>query len=247
MNILPLAVLWWLSRKKGASHHPAHRATHHAAHTAKHGPKWPSPKDPPPKRAPARHTAPAPHKAPHRKPQPAHHEPTLHDHNDIGPTITHKPVQREHVEHTVVHDQPHVVHHAPIHHASSPVHDAQTQLLSDLHNEPPAPATAANDVEQHAHDGEYPIAHLQKILVGLGWRGDNTTSGPIVPALKDGLYGPVTHGDWQRSAVKRNLDPSFDRVSSTVARVDPDTYATLKALAVSKGAVVGARRRMYIP
>jgi len=110
------------------------------------------------------------------------------------------------------------------------------------------PTPAGSGVEDH-QDGprEYDIAELQHILIGLGWRGNLTTSGPLSPALQDGLYGPITRADWEQSAKKRNLDPTFERVTGQTAHVDPDTYDALKALARSKGGVVGARRKMYIP
>lgn len=89
--------------------------------------------------------------------------------------------------------------------------------------------------------GNVAVSDAQRILVGLGWRGHLTTSGPLHPELKDGEFGPVTADDWAQSARKRGLDPTFARVGPTTAHVDRKTYETLKQVAQSKGAVIVGR------
>lgn len=87
------------------------------------------------------------------------------------------------------------------------------------------------------------IATIQRILVGLGWRGHGTTHGALQPELTDGLWGPVTRDDWQTSAHTHGVDPTIERLGPETAHVDPDAYAALRSLAAQRGAVVGGRRR----
>jgi hypothetical protein len=89
-------------------------------------------------------------------------------------------------------------------------------------------------------DGSRSVAKVQSILRGMGWKGDLKTSGPLSPALTDGEFGPVTRRDWQQSANKRGLDPTFERLGPNTVRVSPATYAALSKLS---GGVAG----IYIP
>jgi hypothetical protein len=126
-----------------------------------------------------------------------------------------------------------------------PQENAQQESLPELHAAPPEPA-AATTAETPPPAGTS-VASVQRILVGLGWRGHLTTQGALQPSLTDGEYGPVTHDDWQQSARKRGLDPAFERLGPNTVEVNPDTYAALRELARSRGATVDGRRRPYIP
>lgn len=236
----PLLLLWLLGRGHGGSQ-----------------PSWPSRKSPPPRKAShararakpsssthaaathaaathpaaaqaahAVHHAAAPDHAPHDHAMPVH---TEHDSSEKGPDLTAlnfglRPAARR------------AAHHAPAEHAAA----------ADTHTaEPPSPA-----------EGQYSVANVQAILRALGWRGHLTTRGPLSPDLTDGLspkyedQPSVTRDDWQQSARKRGLDPTFIRVDSVTVHVDPETYATLRDVARSMGGNVvgiGRGRRIYIP
>lgn len=88
----------------------------------------------------------------------------------------------------------------------------------------PAPSTAGNLFVTS-------VASVQDILVRLGWRGDNTTSGPISKKLTDGEYGETTAKNWVRSANKRKLNNTIERVDGYTVRVDQNTFLQLKAVA----------------
>ena len=75
------------------------------------------------------------------------------------------------------------------------------------------------------------VASVQDILIRLGWRGDNLTSGPISPKLTDGEYGSMTANNWIRSANKRKLVNTITRVDGYTVRVDEKTFLELKAVA----------------
>lgn len=93
-----------------------------------------------------------------------------------------------------------------------------------------------------ADTGGRSVADIQAILRGLGWTGHLTTKGSVQNILRDGLFGPATHDDWQQSANKRRLDPTMERTGPDTARVSVDTYNALKAIA--KPGVSGS---VYIP
>jgi hypothetical protein len=163
----------------------------------------------------------------------------------------------------------HAVH--PAHHHASPAEHAAHELPeSSLHRqEPPPPEVPVSHLSkprvvhrrrrkprvtrlpvQHItaspHDDGIPVtsvANVQGVLRGLGWTGHLTTKGPVIPELKDGLFGQITVDDWEQSANKRGLDPTIVRVNGTTVHVHPDTYSALVAVARSKGAVVG----IYFP
>jgi len=150
----------------------------------------------------------------------------------IPPLTAHamRAVKRKHKRKRVVH------HVAPV----VTAHDAPVEAAAPH----AAPLThAAAPVQHHAKHtrkagpGDVRVRQLQKILVALGWRGDATTSGPLIPALQDGLYGPITRRNWQRSARKRNLDTTFARINGKWAHVSLATYKALLAVAQSKGLV----------
>ncbi len=71
-----------------------------------------------------------------------------------------------------------------------------------------------------------PIKDLQYILIGiLHWRKTAANS--------DGKFGPTTMKQWQQSAVKRKLNPAFDRASATEAWVHPQTLNTMAGRVVA--------------
>jgi hypothetical protein len=223
MNLLLPGLLWLMTRKKGKGATPRRSHAHAPSKTKAKAPEWPSTKHPPPQKAPERSAQKTQRPADHT---PAHNAPVHHE--AVDP----------------VHSAP--VHHAAVHPASSAIHDAQSELLSQLHSAPPEPAPAGSSVQDHAQGGEYDIAELQAILRKLGWRGRLTTSGPIQPALTDGLWGPATHDNWVQSANKRKLDPTIVRITGQTAHVHPSTYAALKRVATAAG-VVGVRSRLFAP
>lgn len=232
MNLLPIAVLYLVSKL---------RSGNGAAQ-----PSWPEPKHPPPKRA--RHAAPAKHARPAlaHPPQPdtneAVHEPhpaQQHQAANTAPTGQAKPRKRKRkgVKFTDL--------------SFAHMADADpSQHPTDVPHVQPAPA--ASNVETHqASDVVYSVARIQAVLRGLGWTGDNATkaSHPAMsPDLTDGDYGPVTAGNWVRSARKRQLDPTIERIDGQHVHVNPDTFAALMKVARGLGAnVSGERRPMYIP
>jgi hypothetical protein len=68
------------------------------------------------------------------------------------------------------------------------------------------------------------VGELQRILIKLGWR---ETTVPRPGAKDFGLFGPKTAGAWGQSATTRQLNPTFQRASSTEAYVDPQTLSVL--------------------
>lgn len=210
MNFVPLLVMYM-----------AHKMTQAPAALP-----WPTPKDPPPRRARKRHKRAAR--------APAH---------DVGPQgqaqlpATPARPHKRHRRKPHVHIGPAVIHDKP--------HQDDAAAHADHPAEIPPPAT---DVESHQDvplqlPDVYTVAQLQSILRGLGWTGPNRMGTAMSPDLTDGNFGPVTQGNWMRSANKRNLNPIMERVDGQHARVDPETYATLRNVARSKGANVAGRRR----
>lgn len=61
-----------------------------------------------------------------------------------------------------------------------------------------------------------PVAFLQAILRALG-----------APVGSDGAFGPTTSGAWAVLALSLNLDPKFDRVNGSTARVSTPTLQRL--------------------
>lgn len=242
----PLLLLWLLGREHSGQQ-----------------PAWPSRKSPPPRKATHPRAA--------RKPKPsakaathaaATHAAATHPAAAQAVHAVHHQAEPEHAPHD---------HTMPVHteHDSSekgpdlsalnfglrptaaprkPAHRrrAQHAAAADTHTaEPPSPA-----------EGQYSVANVQSILRALGWRGHLTTHGPLSSDLTDGLAPKyenepsVTRDDWQQSARKRSLDPTFIRVDSTTVHVDPETYAALRDVARSMGGNVvgiGGGRRVYIP
>jgi hypothetical protein len=237
MNAIPLLLLLLMSGKGGAR--------------GAREPAWPSRRSPPPRRA--RH-APA-HKNAARAAR--HEAPSTHP-------AAHAEHAQEHAEHAAPHD-----HTMPVQteqgqpfksldfsqaHAE-PAHPGQPYKNLDFSHARAEPAHASTADTQTAEPpapnaGEYSVDAVQRILVALGWRGHLTTKGPLLDALTDGLYGPVTHDDWQQSANKRGLDATFVRLGPRSVHVDPATYDALRALAKDKGGNVvgiGRGRMMRIP
>lgn len=219
-------------------------------------PLWPDRNHPPPKRA---------HKRVHTHHDKAPDKPAAGPQADmkVGPvtTIKHgRPVKRRRVNYGAPPSLAHTekAQHSPAnsdhaaHYGAPPawdVHtgDAQIQKPEELHADAPAPEPAASHVEDHQDEGVYTVARIQALLRGLGWTGRNSMQGPVQAPLKDGLYGPVTAENWQRSANKRGLDPSIVRIDGTHVHVAPETFKALIGVARSKGANVSGRRPMYIP
>jgi hypothetical protein len=56
------------------------------------------------------------------------------------------------------------------------------------------------------------------------------------PVDVDKTFGPITQRLWGQVATSLKLDPLFERVSSTVARVDAGTYAVMRAEYVKRKA-----------
>jgi len=232
VNIVPLMLLWAFTKFGGD----------------KHGPSWPTPKHPPPRhpqrrRKHARHGVP---RVPHVPPMP-HHDRT-HEHAERHPAVHHAPGMIPHMPHVEMkppaeHEDHTLVHHAPVHHVQPHVvhhthHDvnhgtAEPTPLHELHQDPPAPPDATPEVPA------FQVSQVQAVLRGLGWKGAGTMKGPLSSDLTDGLYGPVTAGDWAQSARKRGLNPVAERLGPTTMHVDPGTYAALKSVAQQSGAVVG--------
>lgn len=70
---------------------------------------------------------------------------------------------------------------------------------------------------------ERPVLFLQGILRALG-----------APVGSDGAYGPTTSGAWVVLATSLNLDPRFERVSGSTARVSTPTLQRLAAEAAAR-------------
>jgi hypothetical protein len=174
----------------------------------------------------------------HGKPVPAH--------EGAAPAHTEPAGYDVHTGEAVIHPA-HKPHGKPFANLNFGDASAHQEHPAELNHEPPAPDPAAVHVEDHQEEGVYTVGQLQAVLRGLGWTGRNTTSGAVQVALRDNLYGPVTAEDWQRSATKRDLDPTIVRIDGTHAHVAPETYRALVAVARSKGANVSGRRPMYIP
>lgn len=233
MNAVPLLLLYMFSKREGRGAEP----------------RYPSPHHPPPRRAR--------HALPHHAASHAHHSEHAAEQHQATHHATHSPAGKPFHNLDFSHANPaddSQLHHATrrakprgkpfksldFSHAAEPQHDAAPPPVH--HEEPPAPET--NDAPAAGYD----IARLQRILVGLGWRGHLTTKGSVSPLLQDGLYGPVTHDDWQQSAHKRGLDTTFVRLGPRTAQVDDHTFEVLRDVARSMGASVdGRRRRMRIP
>lgn len=235
-GLAPLFFLWlwsrghataeptWPSRK----HPPPRKATHPAAKraaakqsAAKHVARTHPAAS---QAAQAVHHAAAPEHAPHDHAMPVH---TEHDSTERGPDLSALNFQM------APQHRPAAAHHAHV----APPPAASTADTDTA--EPPAPG-----------EGEYSVDQVQRILVSLGWRGHLTTKGALQPELTDGLFGPVTSDDWQQSARKRGLDPTFVRLGPRSVHVVPETYRTLRDVARSMGGnVVGIERgrRIFIP
>ncbi len=241
MSLIPLLLLLAASeheKKNGA-----------AARGGGSGPKWPSTSHHPPHsmQAPGMPAAPA---AP-PEPTPADHARSEERHSE--PKKTHaESTTTHHDDATHLHD----LHNAPPEPAPAGQHVEQHAqpaprswgtprsyrdivpgiTLPKQHPAAPAPRpTTRTDREAVS------VASAQKLLVKLGWRGDLTTKGPVIPELEDGEYGPITHRDWAQSANKRGLDPTFERIGPNTVRVNPATFAALQR--VAGGGVSG----IYIP
>lgn len=235
MNLLPIAVLYLVSklRSNGSAQ-----------------PSWPGPNHPPPKRARHGRKHPA---------QPDTNE-AIHDThpaeqhqaaNDAGVPIVH-------TGEAIIHKRATASKRKPS--KRKPRGKAFKDLnFADLASADPSqhpadvpaaqPAPAHSNVETHqSGDVVYTVARVQAVLRGLGWTGDNQTKATrksVSPDLTDGNYGPVTAGNWVRSAHKRGLDPTIDRVDGQHVTVNPDTYAALVKAARALGANVSGT--MYIP
>jgi hypothetical protein len=77
------------------------------------------------------------------------------------------------------------------------------------------------------------VAAVQDVLIRLGWRAKNKTTGPISKDLTDGLYGGTVVANWQASASKRKLNPSITKASADglSVTVNENTFLQLKNVA----------------
>ena len=76
-------------------------------------------------------------------------------------------------------------------------------------------------------------AAVQDVLVRLGWRDRDKTTGPLNKKLTDGSFGAMTAGNWAASARKRKLDPFIAKKSADGKQVvvRENTFLQLKAVA----------------
>jgi peptidoglycan hydrolase-like protein with peptidoglycan-binding domain len=73
--------------------------------------------------------------------------------------------------------------------------------------------------------------NLALVLVGKTQEISNLLGSKLVA---DGNYGPKTRDAWQAAAVKRRLNPAYDRRSKTEVWVHPDTYRAMSQEAYAK-------------
>ena len=231
MNPLFLLALPYLFARREANSTAGKSPYNHRRH------KWPGRKHPPPARImPGMPAAPA-----MKSEEPANQvdEKDHHEEKHEGPgnvRFVHRddvqPVEDLHTHHEVPTDaNAHVEEH---HEARKPRHRPRRRVIKmPVQRIVARPQSAPGDAN---------VADLQRILVGLGWRGRLTTKGPVSPDLTDGLYGPVTALDWAQSANKRGLNPAIVRLGPNRAHVDPATMGELQRLA--SASVVGS---IYIP
>lgn len=247
MNPL-LGLLFLYAARNGsssASSAPARRGKHKRGKRA----RWPGTKHPPPKTLSTPATEPM-EKQPHETERATPAEDTRAADTKVD---THRNEPTEHAAHDAntadalhdVRDTPtDAGKHVEQHQGGGKVTKLPVQHIRGRvkrkHKRKHAPAAA--------DDGTRSVASIQSVLRGLGWRGRLTMKGPVSRDLTDGespLHWPAqpsaTFDDWQQSARKRKLDPSIERLGPNTARVNPDTYRALSAIA--QPSVAG----LYIP
>lgn len=115
--------------------------------------------------------------------------------------------------------------------AAPPKKTAPSQTLTTRST----PSTPDNPASISAGAGDFvtSTASVQDILVRLGWRDRDKTTGPLSGKLTDGTYGATTAGNWAQSARKRKLDPYIVKKSADGKQVTvrEKTFLALKVVA----------------